>query len=165
MTRPALPYKIAVLCDLRDAQGRILLIHRAQEPNKGLCSPIGGKLDTAGGESPAQCAQREISEEAGIEVPIERLRLIGVVSEQAYQGQTHWLMFVYRVVGSVEVPEQTIREGDLRWHAPEELATLPVPETDRHAIWPLILQSKGNIFAVHIDCSEPQNRVSVEQSG
>src|SRR5690606_3754723 len=67
-----LPYKIAVLCDLRDERGRILLIRRKKHPNFGLCSPIGGKLDMHTGESPAQCARREIMEEAGIDVPIER---------------------------------------------------------------------------------------------
>ena len=35
---------------------------------------IGGKLETTLGESPAQCAQREIKEEAGIDIPIDRLR-------------------------------------------------------------------------------------------
>ena len=43
MSRP-LPYKIAVLCDLRDESGRVLLIRRAKPPNQGLYSMIGGKL-------------------------------------------------------------------------------------------------------------------------
>ncbi|HRJ49981.1 MAG TPA: NUDIX hydrolase, partial [Phycisphaerales bacterium] len=71
-----MPYRLACLCDLRDERGRILLLRRAKAPNQGLCSPIGGKLDVSTGESPAQCARREIMEEAGIDVPIERLRLV-----------------------------------------------------------------------------------------
>ena len=95
MTPPPspLPYKLACLCDLRDEEGRILLIRRNREPNKGLCSPIGGKLDMATGESPAQCAQREIFEEAGARVPIEQLHLGGLIAEQAYEGKGHWLLF------------------------------------------------------------------------
>lgn len=158
-----LPYKIAVLCDLRDRDGRVLLIHRAKAPNKGLYSPIGGKLDTATGESPAQCARREIEEEAGIDVPIDRLRLVGVVSEQAYQHETHWLMFVYRVVGAVAAPEREIREGRLEWKRPDEIEQLPAPETDRHVLWPLIMRSCGRFFAVHIDCTGDEIRWSVEQ--
>jgi len=117
-TASAIPYRIAVLCDLRDADGRVLLIRRAKSPNKGMCSPIGGKLETSIGESPARCAQREIHEEAGIEVPIERLRLSGVISEQAYENETHWLLFLYRVIGPVEVQEGPMDEGILEWHNP-----------------------------------------------
>src|SRR5438874_1790695 len=82
-----LPYKLACLCDLRDDQGRILLLRRAKEPNKGLCSPIGGKLDMTIGESPARCAQREIREEAGLDIPIDRLHLMGLISEAAFEGR------------------------------------------------------------------------------
>lgn len=166
-----LPYKIAVLCDLRDRQGRILLIKRAKDPNKGLYSPIGGKLDTASGESPAMCARREILEEAGIDVPLERLHLGGIISEQAYQGTTHWLMFWYRALGSVEVREHEIREGSLEWHPIEALAHLPQPESDRRVIWPLVRQhdaaragARPGFFCVHVDCTGKELTWDVQQS-
>lgn len=171
----ALPYKLACLCDLRDAQGRILLLRRLREPNKGLCSPIGGKLDMATGESPAQCAQREIMEEAGIHIPIDRLHLGGLISEQAYEGKGHWLLFYYRVLGPVEVERTEIPEGRLEWFHPHEIDALPLPETDRRIIWPLIRRmeqsydqgrpgSRPGFFALHIDCSKPGEMTwSVEQ--
>lgn len=159
-----LPYKIAVLCDLRDANGRVLLIHRAKEPNKGLYSPIGGKLETAAGESPAQAARREIHEEAGIDVPIERLRLRLLVSEQAYLGETHWLMFVYRVTDAVEVKERDIPEGRLVWKTLEELPNLPMPETDAKYIWPALHDHENGFAALHIDCRESPIRSALEQS-
>lgn len=167
---PHLPYRLACLCDLRDAQGRLLLLRRVREPNLGLCSPIGGKLDVASGESPAQCARREIMEEAGIDVPIERLRLIGIISEAAFEGRGHWLLFYYRVMGPVEVPAQEIPEGRLEWFHPHEIDALPIPDTDRRIIWPMVRraeptapdQSPG-FFAVHIDCTEPKLRWWVEQ--
>lgn len=180
MTDPhALPYKLACLCDLRDAQGRILLIERKKAPNQGLCSPIGGKLDTASGESPHQCAQREIREEAGIDLPIERLHLMGLVSERAFEGKGHWLMFYFRALGPVEVPEIDIDEGRLRWFEPGQLASLPLPETDRQIIWPLVdahahdlmahaehdRTSLPGMFAVHIDCRGEGLTWSVEQTG
>jgi len=154
-----LPYRIACLCDLRDAQGRILLLHRKKEPNFNLVSPIGGKLDVASGESPAQCAQREVAEEAGLHLSIERFHLIGMVSEQAFEGKGHWLMFVYRVLGEVWVEPHDMREGRLDWFHQHELANLPVPETDRKVIWPLMHEArqrtpagKPGFFTVHIDC-------------
>ncbi|MCC6659683.1 MAG: NUDIX domain-containing protein [Phycisphaerales bacterium] len=172
-----LPYRIACLCDLRDERGRVLLLRRAKAPNLGLCSPIGGKLDTASGESPAECARREIREEAGIEVPIERLHLIGLVSEAGYEGSGHWLMFVYRVLGPVRVEARDIREGRLEWFEPAEIDGLPLPETDRRVIWPLIrdheppvpfgaggVEGRPGYFAVHIDCRGPEMVWRVQQS-
>lgn len=159
-----LPYKIAVLCDLRDERGRVLLIRRAKAPNQGLYSMIGGKLDVDTGESPAQCARREIHEEAGVDVPIERLRLVGMVSEAGFEGQAHWLMFIYRVQGSVHVEPRTIREGDLDWHDEASVASLALPETDSRVFWPLLQRQAGRFFAVHIDCAEGGLKWSVEQA-
>jgi 8-oxo-dGTP diphosphatase len=165
-----MPYKLACLCDLRDERGRVLLLRRLKSPNQGLCSPIGGKLDTASGESPAQCAQREIREEAGIDIPIDRLHLVGLVSECAFEGRGHWLMFVYRVLGPVSVPPHDMPEGRLDWFELSALDTLPVPETDRRIIWPLMRKheprgpgGRPGFFAVHIDCRGPELVWSVEQ--
>lgn len=167
-----LPYKIACLCDLRDARGRVLLLRRLKAPNMGLCSPIGGKLDMESGESPAQCARREIQEEAGIDVPMERIHLAGLISEAAFEGRGHWLLFYYRVLGPVSVPAQTIREGALEWHEPGAIDGLPLPETDRRIIWPIIRRhealadqtGRAPLFVVHIDCTGKEMRWSVEQS-
>ena len=166
----ALPYRLACLCDLRDKDGKVLLLRRNKEPNKGLCSPIGGKLDVSTGESPAQCAQREIREEAGIDIPIDRLHLAGLISEAAYEDSGHWLLFLYRVIGPVEVPEHDMNEGRLEWFEPDQIDDLPLPETDRKVIWPLIrshepknLDERPDFFALHIDCSSPELRWTVEQ--
>lgn len=170
-SRPDMPYRIACLCDLRDAQGRILLLRRLKPPNMGLCSPIGGKLDIAHGESPAQCAQREIREEAGLDIPIERLHLIGLVSEAAFEGRGHWLMFVYRVLGAVHLEPHDMDEGRLDWFKESELDGLPLPDTDRRIIWPLIRRAEATtgpkgrpgFFAVHIDCGDADVRWAVEE--
>jgi 8-oxo-dGTP diphosphatase len=173
---PVLPYRIACLCDLRDERGRVLLLRRSKNPNLGLCSPIGGKLDVALGESPAQCAQREIREEASIEVAMEHLHLMGLVSEQAYEGETHWLMFIYRVTMPVEVEPIEMNEGKLDWYEPDEIDALPLAETDRRIIWPLIRANEHaargespaacghGFFAVHIDCLGDEMTWRVEQS-
>jgi 8-oxo-dGTP diphosphatase len=147
-----LPYAIAVLAYLFDAEGRVLLLHRAKPPNHELYSPPGGKLEQAQGESPTACAVREIAEETGVEVAPEALHLTGIVSEQAYGGEVHWLMFLYEVVHPVSVPAGGFREGTLEWHNPSELVNLPMPDTDRHVIWPLFWRYRGRFFMAHIDC-------------
>lgn len=168
--RPPLPYRIACLCDLRDASGRVLLLHRLKAPNKDLYSPIGGKLDMESGESPAGCAQREILEEAGIEVPIDRLHLGGLISESGFEGTGHWLLFYYRVLVPVEVETGPMNEGRLEWHEPSEIDSLNLPETDRRVIWPLIRRHEAPVtgglpgfFAVHIDCTGDEMVWHVQQ--
>ena len=170
MSETPLPYKLACLCDLRDREGRVLLLRRKKAPNQGLCSPIGGKLEMATGESPAQCAQREIQEEAGLEIPIERLHLMGLISEAGFEGKGHWLLFYYRVLGAVELEERDMNEGRLEWHRPEDIESLPLPETDRRIIWPLVRRHEVSdpaldpgFFAVHIDCTGPELTWSVEE--
>lgn len=166
-----LPYRIACLCDLRDSRGRVLMLRRRKAPNQGMVSPIGGKLDVGLGESPARCAQREIEEEAGLHVPIERLHLIGLVSEQEFEGRGHWLMFVYRVLGAVEVEAREIPEGTLEWIEPGALEGQPLPESDRLVIWPLMRRAEARVgsdgrpgfFAVHIDCRNGSMSWRVEQ--
>jgi 8-oxo-dGTP diphosphatase len=54
----SLPYKIATLLYCFNEAGEILLLERAQEPNRGFWSPGGGKLKLDTGESPYACACR-----------------------------------------------------------------------------------------------------------
>ena len=97
---------------------------------------------------------------------MERLKLRGIVSEHGYQGETNWLMFLYRVMGEVDVKEQTIREGDLVWKSWEEREGLDLPETDREILWPLTRKHDrpGGFFTAHVECVGPRLEWWVEQS-
>lgn len=160
---PQLPYQIAVLCYLFDEQGRILLLHRRKHPNRDLYSPVGGKLEQPLGESPTACAIREVREETGLIAEPENLHLTGIVSETAYNGETHWLMFLYEHLGPVTVAQSTFDEGRLEWHEPAALATLAIPETDRHVLWPLFWRYRRHFFSAHIDCTEKELKYRLEQ--
>ena len=81
-----LPYKIATLLYCFNERDEILLLERAQEPNRGFWSPCGGKLHMDIGESPYACACREAREEIGLKLhaagsapgrPHQRTRLPG----------------------------------------------------------------------------------------
>jgi 8-oxo-dGTP diphosphatase len=130
---------------------------------------VGGKLDTASGESPAGCARREIREETGLDVPLARLHLLGLISEEAGPkiaggnddgtGGDHWLLFYFRVLGAVDPGSVTVGmtpEGELAWVEPGRLADLPIAETDRRVIWPLVTRTTGRsgqthgFFSVHL---------------
>ena len=106
-----LPYKIATLVYIFDERGNTLLLHRKKAPNQGLYSPIGGKLERGIGESPYQCALREVQEEIGLALEYSDIRLCGLVAEKAYEGATHWLMFCFEVTRAISLTELEIPEG------------------------------------------------------
>ncbi len=162
-----LPYRIAVLCYLYDDGDRVLLIHRIKSPNAGMYSPIGGKLEIARGESPHECAQREIHEETGIGLAPEEIRLTGIVAETAYEGETHWLIFLFEVARPVrpaEIRAYEIDEGTLEWVPLPRVPSLDIPATDRQIMWPLVQQHRGGFFVVRIDCTREPMRWEVQES-
>lgn len=162
-----LPYRIAVLCYLYDEEGRLLLLHRKKEPNTHMYSPIGGKLEAATGESPHECARREIFEEAQLDIAPADLRMCGIVSEKAYQGKHHWLIFLYEVMRPIrhgEIQRTVFEEGTLEWHPIETVQTLPIPHTDRDVMWPQVQAHRGGFVMVHIDCRAEPMTWTIDES-
>lgn len=162
-----LPYRIAVLCYLYDEAGRVLMLHRAKNPNAGMFSPIGGKLEISDGESPHDCAMREIHEEAGLQLETDLVRLTGVVSETGYEHTTHWLIFLFEVTRPIdhdEIPMMEIDEGELEWVEPDCVEQLEIPYTDRQVMWPLVNKHRGGFFMVHIDCTREPMTWTVHES-
>ncbi len=183
LTMP-IPYKIAVLIYIFNDQGKLLLLHRKKAPNKDLYSPIGGKLEQHLGESPYACALRETHEEIGIQLTLDDIRLLGMVSERAYAAPTseasgpmdaltHWLMFCFEVTRPLDVPLREFDEGRLEWIDPLIVQELSIPKTDRDIIWPLIQQHSqmlqpgrrkhDTFFSVHIDCTHEAGYVTTHE--
>lgn len=157
----ALPYRIAVLCYLWNTEAdseRLLMLHRSKAPNSGRYSPIGGKVEISEGESPHECAIREIHEEAGLELPPEDVRLLGVVAEKGYEDEMHWLLFLFeakRPVAGDEIERYEFEEGRLEWVPIDEVEGKPIPATDRDVIWPMVRNHReGGFFMVDIDCRD-----------
>ena len=150
----SLPYRIATLLYAFHEDGRVLLIERNHQPNRGCFSPPGGKLHTDTGESPHTCAIREFREETGLELSPDELHLTGIISEHGYQGNAHWLMFLFEVSFRLTELPPDHGEGPFRFVTKEELGTLPLPDTDREQIWPLFWKHRGGFFAAHCHCTK-----------
>ena len=123
----SLPYKIATLLYCFNECDEILLLERAQEPNRGLWSPCGGKLKMDIGESPYACACREAHEEIGLEIAPSDLHLTGLVSEHGYEGQTHWLMFLFEVKKKLTALPPPHEEGRFQFFRRERLMRFSRP--------------------------------------
>ncbi len=149
-----LPYRIATLLYGFNINGCVLLLKRNKEPNQGLYSPPGGKLQTAVGESPHACAIREAQEEMGLTLQATDLHLTGVISEHGYEDQAHWLMFLFEIKPPLTVLPPAHAEGMFQFATREELDVLNLPMTDREQIWPLFWQHRGGFFTAHCHCTK-----------
>ncbi len=117
------------LCYL-ERDGAYLMLLRNKKPhdvNKGKWIGIGGKFEE--GESPEECAAREVFEETGLTLCGEKLR--GVVTF-VFDGAPSEYMFLYTGgVSGTMIPEDACPEGTLAWIQKEKLFSLPMWEGDR----------------------------------
>jgi 8-oxo-dGTP diphosphatase len=156
-----LAYKIAVLVFLENTAGEQLLMLRAKPPNLGVWSPIGGKLETGIGESPFECAVRETFEETGHRVDAKDFHLFAIIAEKAYEGHAHWLMFLFRCKVPLQALPPEISEGKFAFFSRAAIDALPIPETDRTALWPIYDRYRDRFVALKADCM-PGKPVQVE---
>ena len=150
--RVKLPYKVATLLYCFDERDEVLLLERAQEPNRGFWSPCGGKLHTDEGESPYACAAREAHEELGLKFRPTDFHLTGLISEHGFQGQTHWLMFLFELKPRLKELPPPMQEGRFQFFPRAALEGLHIPQTDCECIWPWFWQHRGGFFAAHCHC-------------
>lgn len=152
-----LPFKISVLVFVRDESGRHLLIRRAKEPNKDCWSPIGGKLEMSDGESPFECAVRETKEEIGLELQESDLHLFSMISERGYEGNAHWLMFLFDCKKKISAIPENIDEGKFGLFAIDEIQSgkIKIPETDQKLLWDFWKKYyDGGMVVLRADCSK-----------
>jgi 8-oxo-dGTP diphosphatase len=161
MSAARLDYKIAVLVFLENTAGELLLMLRAKPPNLGNWSPIGGKLETATGESPFECAVRETFEETGLRVQASDFHLFALIAEKSYEGQTHWLMFLFRCRQPIPTLPPPIAEGRFAFYPRPAIDQLTIPETDRVALWPIYDRYREKFVVLKADCA-PGKPVRIE---
>lgn len=137
-------------------------MRRNRQPNLGLWSPPGGKLDVASGESPFASAAREAEEELGITFEPGDLHLTGLVSEQSDNG--HWLMFLFEILPPFFDCPPPHEEGTFQFFYPAEVEKLELPATDREMLWPLFWKHRGAFFAAHCQIAAEGRKWTVLQS-
>ena len=120
--------KLATLCYLRH-EGKTLMVHRIKKKNDmhaGKWNGLGGKLEP--GETPEECAVREILEESGLKVINPVLK--GVLTFPAFSNDEDWYAFVF-VAHEFEGQLIDSPEGDLKWVDNSELLDLNLWDGDR----------------------------------
>jgi 8-oxo-dGTP diphosphatase len=120
--------KFATLCYVR-SNGKTLMIHRIkklEDMHAGKWNGLGGKLEP--GETPEECARREIQEESGLRV--SSLRWKGLLTFPQFSKQEDWYAFVF-VADGFEGELSPSAEGELCWINDGELSALNLWEGDR----------------------------------
>jgi 8-oxo-dGTP diphosphatase len=120
--------KLATLCYVRSG-GHTLMIHRvkvAGDMHAGKWNGLGGKFEP--GETPEECAIREIWEEAGLKASNPRLR--GIITFPGFANDEDWYTFLF-VVEEFEGELIDSPEGILKWVPDSGLLDLNLWEGDR----------------------------------
>lgn len=155
-----LPFKISALIFVRNETDEHLLIQRRKAPNLGCWSPIGGKLDMETGESPYECAIREVNEEIGLVLKDNDLNCFGYISEKSYEGSGHWLMFLFDCKTRLTSLPSEIDEGNFQFFSRTAIDALEIPETDRTLLWPYYDQYADGFVGLRANC-DPSGKLSL----
>ncbi len=121
--------KLGTLVYIRE-DGRTLMLHRVKKKNdihRGKWNTLGGKLEP--GETPEECAIREVYEESGL--IIENPEMKGILTFPSFDEVDDWYVFVFVTSRySGELLEES-PEGILAWIENEKLYDLDLWEGDR----------------------------------
>ena len=122
--------KLATLCYVMDkSQNKTLMIHRVKKENdyhEGKWNGLGGKLEN--GESPEDCVQREIKEEAGL--IIKNPHMHGFITFPNFDEIDDWYVFVF-TVEEFEGMLIDSPEGNLAWIPNDKLTSLNLWDGDK----------------------------------
>lgn len=132
-----------------------LMIHRVKKKNdmnKDKWLGVGGKLEA--GESPFDCAKREIKEETGLTV--DKLRYHGIITfvSDLYGTEYMHLFSANEFEGEIDY---NCDEGTLEWVKIEDVPSLPIWEGDK--IFFELMEKEDRFFSLKL-CYEGDKLVS-----
>lgn len=137
--------KNTTLCYIEN-DGAYLMIHRIKkenDENHDKWIGIGGKFES--GESPYDCARREIREEAGISALNLRYRGIVTFVSDIYGTEYMHLFSADGYQGSIDY---NCNEGVLEWVKKESVTSLPIWEGDK--IFLNLLNTEDRFFSLKL---------------
>ena len=132
--------KLATLCYVINKKNNsTLMIHRVKKENDyhhGKWNGLGGKFEP--GESPEECATREIKEESGLTV--KDIVMKGLITFPMFDGKEDWYVFLF-VTDNFEGELIDSNEGNLAWIPNEKLTEINLWDGDKIFI-PWLSQDK-----------------------
>ncbi|MBR3875660.1 MAG: 8-oxo-dGTP diphosphatase [Clostridia bacterium] len=138
-----------------EKDGAYLMIHRIKkinDMNKDKWIGVGGKLEE--GETPFDCARREIKEETGVCVTDLKYRGIITFVSDLYGTEYMHLFTATKYNGEIDY---NCDEGKLEWVKKETIPTLPIWEGDK--IFFKLIEKEERFFSLKL-CYESDRLVS-----
>lgn len=129
-----------------EKNGAYLMIHRVKkknDENHDKWIGVGGKFEA--GESPFDCARREIFEECGVKP--KNLRYRGIVTFVSDEYGTEY-MHLFTADGYAGEIDYNCDEGVLEWVKKEKVPSLPIWEGDK--IFFRLLDSEERFFSLKL---------------
>lgn len=120
--------KLATICYIDNGK-EFLLLHcnkKSNDVHEGKWISVGGKLER--GESPEDCAKREVFEETGLTV--EEMELRGIVTFPNFTPDTDWYTYVFKVTAFTGQLLEDCAEGTLEWVPYDQVLSKPTWEGD-----------------------------------
>ena len=130
-----------------ERDGEYLMIHRVKKKNDmnhDKWIGVGGKFE--GGESPFDCARREILEETGVKVTDLKYR--GIVTFVSNEFGTEY-MHLFTARGYTGEIDYNCDEGRLEWVKKERVRELPIWEGDK--IFLDLLDTEERFFSLKLE--------------
>jgi 8-oxo-dGTP diphosphatase len=121
---------------IHDREGRVLLVKRRFEPNKGRWSLPGGMLET--GETLAEAGKREVREELGVEINVEELFQVSeeIIRDRDAKARFHFVLVDYLAALNPAGAKIALNEESesFMWFRPEEVGGLDATENTRRIV-------------------------------
>ncbi len=121
---------------IHDREGRVLLIKRKFEPNKGRWSLPGGLLET--GEALIEAGRREVREELGVELEVEGLFHVSeeIIKDSAGKTRFHFILVDFLASLKPEGATITLNEESesFKWFTPDQVGGLETTENTRRIV-------------------------------
>jgi 8-oxo-dGTP diphosphatase len=115
-------------------EGKVLLVRRAHEPSKGRWSVPGGMIEL--GETLRDAAQRELREECGIEVEVDRVidAADNVVLDEGGRIRFHYVVIYLLARNSRGDARPNSDASEIRWVGLDELGGLDIHPAAKEAV-------------------------------
>ena len=72
-------------------------------------------------------------------------------------------MFLFRCQQPIGGLPPDIKEGRFAFFSREKIKKLPIPETDKAALWPIFDQYRDRFVSLRADCTVSPIKITVEQ--
>jgi len=117
-----------------NAENKVLLVKRGNEPSKGLWSLPGGMVEL--GERVRDAAIREVNEECNIEIePEDVISVVDLIlKDRAGEVKYHYILIDYlaKYISGVLNPQSDVI--DAGWFSQQDLKDIDIPEVTRKVL-------------------------------